>query len=146
MEERHKERELLFWIFDQLVNQLEQTEEAERPVQRMEITETGLEIMLKNWDQFQVTVKEKGVPDEENEQSLPVLMERQETIEIPLEDWHAVIDQFEAIHNFLLYDLHKIREIIPYSFPFPWAQREQVIAQLTERLRNVLFTVEQHRK
>ncbi len=146
MEERHKERELLFWIFDQLVNQLEQTEEAERPVQRMEITETGLEIMLKNGDQFQVTVKEKGVPDEENEQSLPVLMERQETIEIPLEDWHAVIDQFEAIHNFLLYDLHKIREIIPYSFPFPWAQREQVIAQLTERLRNVLFTVEQHRK
>ena len=112
----------------------------------MEITETGLEIMLKNGDQFQVTVKEKGVPDEENEQSLPVLMERQETIEIPLEDWHAVIDQFEAIHNFLLYDLHKIREIIPYSFPFPWAQREQVIAQLTERLRNVLFTVEQHRK
>ena len=146
MEERHKERELLFWIFDQLVNQLEQTEEAERPVQRMEITETGLEIMLKNGDQFQVTVKEKGVPDEENEQSLPVLMERQETIEIPLEDWHAVIDQFEAIHNFLLYDLHKIREIIPYSFPFPWAQREQVIAQLTERLRNVLFTVEQHPK
>ncbi len=146
MQEGHKEQELLIWIFDQLVNQLEQTEEAERPVRRMELMETGLDIILKNGGHYQITVKEKGLPEEEDEQGLPVLRETQETIEIPLEDWHAVIDQFEAIHNFLLYDLHKIREIIPYSFPFPWAQREQVIAQLTERLRNVLFTVEQHRK
>lgn len=142
----NNEQDIIFWLFDQLVNQLEQTDEQERWVQRMEIIrEKSLDLILKNGDSYQIFVKGSTTAGRIIESDLLAKGMRGE-IQVPIDDWNELVDRCRAVYNFLTYDLSKMREVAPSTFHFPWDRRERMVEQLMDDLREALLRIEYRRK
>lgn len=54
------EQDVVRWIFELMVHHLERTDERERAIHRLEVTDQGLEIVAKNGALYRVTVMNGG--------------------------------------------------------------------------------------
>src|SRR5690606_15912478 len=137
------EQDVVRWLFELMVNHLERTDETERAIHRLEVTDRGLDILAKNGFLYRVTVQRIGSPPEgKGEREMKAENPSNEVIQIRVSDWNTLMEVCEAALNFLDYDQRKMREL-RLQFPdFPWEKRAQMIKRISEQMRAIIDKIE----
>ncbi|GAA5347016.1 hypothetical protein CLV97_12251 [Planifilum fimeticola] len=137
------EQDVVRWLFELMVNHLERTDEKERAIHRLEVTDQGLEVVAKNGALYRVTVQRIGSPSEgKGEREMKAENTSNEVIQVSISDWNALVEACEAALNFLDYDQRKMREL-RLQFPdFPWEKRAQMIKRISDQLRAAIDKIE----
>jgi hypothetical protein len=137
------EQDVVRWLFELMVNHLERTDESERAIHRLEVTDQGLDVIAKNGALYRVTVQRIASPPEgKGERDMKTENSSNEVIQVSVSDWSALVEACEAALNFLDYDQRKMREL-RLQFPdFPWEKRAQMIKRISEHLRAAIDRIE----
>ncbi|MBO2531929.1 MAG: hypothetical protein LOD87_08010 [Planifilum fulgidum] len=137
------EQDVVRWIFELMVHHLERTDERERAIHRLEVTDQGLEIVAKNGALYRVTVQRIGSPPAgKGEREMKAENAYNDVIQITVSDWNALVEACEAALNFLDYDQRKMSEL-RLQFPdFPWEKRAQMIKRISDQLRAAIEKIE----
>jgi hypothetical protein len=136
------EQDVVRWLFELMVNHLERTDEKERAIHRLEVTDQGLDIWTKNGFMYRVTVQRIGSPEGKGEKEMKEENTASEVIQVSVSDWNALVEVCEAALNFLDYDQRKMREL-RLQFPdFPWEKRAQMIKRISEQMRAAIDKIE----
>ncbi|PTM53260.1 hypothetical protein [Desmospora activa] len=140
-----KEQEITYLLFDLIVGYLEQIPEEQRMIQRIEVSEGGLDLTLRESGHYRLEVKalqNDEIEVEENGEDEPVrnsyLEEEDDRVEIPQEDWNALVQACESLLELMEYDQRKMNELRQTVPQFPWDERKRMMEGMMDELRSAL--------
>lgn len=90
--------DILHWLFQIIVNHLEQYEENARPFVRLETNDNGLDLFTTNGKRFQILVLS---PDQNQKHSSTSKLARENGIHLPQSGWEDLVDACESILEYL---------------------------------------------
>ena len=137
------EQDVVRWIFELMVHHLERTDERERAIHRLEVTDQGLEIVRKKRRPLpRYRAEDRFPPAGKGEREMKAENAYNDVIQITVSDWNALVEACEAALNFLDYDQRKMSEL-RLQFPdFPWEKRAQMIKRISDQLRAAIEKIE----
>lgn len=146
-----KENEIAYWLFQLLVEDLEQMDEEERIVKRLEVSDETLDILMKSGEGFKVRVERADsdwMMEEESSMDNASSMDNTSSagnsvIQISMKDWENLLQACEAVLNFLEYDQRKMQDVQQAIPDFPWDKRANMISKLADNLREALIRIDE---
>lgn len=149
MDRLGKEQEIAYFLFDLIVGHLEQIPEEQRVIQRIEVSENGLNLTLRESEHYRLEVKplqedEIEVEDGEEQRVRNSYRDEEERVEIPLDDWNALVQACESLLELMEYDQRKMNELRQAAPQFPWEERKRMLEGIMEELRSALKNALSH--
>lgn len=140
------DQELTYLLFDLIVKQLNQMEEDERMIQRVEVVNQDMELTMKDGREYRIEINRIVATHKELNTAMDSREEEQPEIIIPVEDWEELLKACQKVLQFLEYDEKKMEKLAEFVPEFPWKKREEMIEQVVGQLHDSLAKIDRELK